>query len=411
MIRKVFDGLTRLSQKRGLLWGLFALAIVTRLIGTYIGGTRSEDEDNWHLEIAQNFLAGNGLRLETVWGPTYSWIQPGLAAIHIVFIPLFRDHYVLAERIFLLLFSSITILLFFRLCLEVFPRPVALFGTLALILYPPQWFWMTRLNPHSFGTNLLVINFLLYFLFIRNPRTWLVFLIGFIWGAMTLFRPEYLPGIAGLAIGCFMARNTWKNKFTHVAAMAAGCILFLSPWVIRNYKIHNGLVVSTTHYAINIWMVFSPEYNFDSASIPYTEEMDRELKNEPNEVKRAAIWMREAKKNIRENPGMAVRHLFGNFLTYWRPWLSPKVASWKENGAYIVSYLPLFLLFVAGLFQLPWRDPRWMGVVLFLFIKMMAHLPFYMIVRFREATMPLMLLIALVPIWRIWLKTQAAPRR
>jgi hypothetical protein len=47
------------------------------------------------------------------------------------------------------------------------------------------------------------------------------------------------------------------------------------------------------------------------------------------------------------------------------------------------------------------------GWLLFFFMvyKVLAHVPFYMIVRFREATMPLMLLIAALPIDR-WITSR-----
>jgi hypothetical protein len=68
----------------------------------------------------------------------------------------------------------------------------------------------------------------------------------------------------------------------------------------------------------------------------------------------------------------------------------------------MTSYIPLFVLFLLGLWKMPWRDPRWMAIYFFMAYKIMAHIPFYMIVRFREATMPIMLLIATIPI-QAWL--------
>jgi 4-amino-4-deoxy-L-arabinose transferase-like glycosyltransferase len=395
--------LSSLAHDKRVLWLLFALAMVTRLIGVAAGGTRAEDDDHWHLQIARNFLAGNGMRLDIDSWPTYSYIQPGFAVIHIVFMSLFNNFF-LAERIFLLLFSSITIVLFFLLCKRLFSPVTALMSTLWLIFYPPQWFWMTRLNPHSFATNMLVIAFLLLFIAWDKKSIWLGFAVGYLWGALTLMRPEYELGIFCLAFASFIFFANSRQKWSFCVVLIVGWMAFLAPWVIRNYRIHGRPVIATTHYGINLWMVAHPDYHFDSSSMVPSPELAAKLAKEPNEVKRADLYVAEAKRYIRNNPKLFFRHALGNLAAYWRPWLSPKVTSLTENLVYTCSYVPLFMLFLIGLWKMPWRDPRWIAVTLFLLYKMLAHIPFYMIVRFREATMPLMLLIATIPL-NAWLSS------
>jgi 4-amino-4-deoxy-L-arabinose transferase-like glycosyltransferase len=369
-----------------------------------LGGARSEDDDHWHTQIANHFLAGNGLRLDTEFGPTYSYIQPGLAVIHILFMKIFPD-FIFAERVFLNLFSSFSIVIFFFIARRLFSPATAAISTFALILYPPQWFWMTRLNPHSFATNLLLICFFLFFLGLEKKQAAWMFGTGFLWGALTLMRPEYQLGVLCLAFACWFLKTNLKVKLALSISLVIGWILFLTPWVVRNYRIHKHIVVSTTHYGINLWYVFNPGYTYQSLNPPMPEELFSALSNEPNEVKRADLYVAEAKKFIRENPKLVLERLVFNFLTYWRPWLSPKVTSLAENLVYTTSYAPLFLLFLLGIFKIPWNDPRWMAIAFFMVYKVLAHVPFYMIVRFREATMPLMLLIAALPIDR-WITSR-----
>ncbi|MCG3204670.1 MAG: hypothetical protein KCHDKBKB_01385 [Elusimicrobia bacterium] len=398
MIKNFYERLEKMSKSKRTLWVLFFAAILTRLLGALVGGTRSEDDDRWHYQIAQNFLQGNGFRLDQAFGPTYSWIQPGLAAIHVVFMLVFKDNFMFPERIFLHLFSAATILAYFFLARRLFSSGVALLSTIILIFYPPQWFWMTRLNPHAFATNILIFAFLIHFISIEKKSWLLAFVVGFLWGALTLMRPEYQMGFLCLAFSFFFVSESWFRKLTLAGSLVLGFVVFISPWVIRNYRIHQRLVISTTHYGINLWYVFNPNYQYESVSPPTPPELEQALMNEPNEVRRADIWMAEGKKFIRENPGLALERVWRNFLTYWRPWLSPKVTSLLENVVYVTSYVPIFLFFLWGLFKIPWRDPRWIALVTFMAYKMAAHVPFYMIVRFREATMPLMLLIATLPL-------------
>jgi hypothetical protein len=73
-----------------------------------------------------------------------------------------------------------------------------------------------------------------------------------------------------------------------------------------------------------------------------------------------------------------------------------------ENLVYTTSYVPLFILFLIGLWHIPWRDPRWIAITTFMAYKVLAQTPFYMIVRFREATMPVMLLFAALALQLLW---------
>jgi 4-amino-4-deoxy-L-arabinose transferase-like glycosyltransferase len=340
-------------------------------------------------------LNGNGLRLDTEFGPTYSYIQPSLAIIHLFFMHWVKD-FIFAERVFLLLFSSITIVLYYFLCTRFFSKGLALLSTLILIFYPPQWFWMTRLNPHSFATNMMVICFLLFYMGWERKSYLLAFIVGICWGLLTQFRPEYEMGLLFLVFASFIFFKVWKERIVFSSLLISGWIVLMAPWVIRNYKIHGIPVVSTTHYGINLWMVFNPTYTYTSTVMTYPPELLEQLKNESNEVKRARIFVTAAKKNIKADPKMAMERV-----------VFPKAASIKENIVYVSSYLPVFIFFLIGLFRMPWKDPKWIAVYAFMGYKVLAHVPFYMIVRFREATFPMMLLIAMIPLQGLWSRAES----
>ncbi len=406
MLKTINSYLTRWAFDKRIAFILFVAAVLTRLIGAYMGGTRAEDDDRWHYQIAMNFLQGQGLMLMTEYGPTYSYIQPGFAFVHVLFMSLFKNFF-LMERLFLLVFSSLTILAFFQLCKYLFTPACALLGTLILLFYPPQWFWMTRLNPHSFATNVLVLCFWLLFIAWKKRSVGLALAIGFLWGVLTLLRPEYQMGLAALALGSFLALEGRALQAKFVLALFLGLGVALGPWAIRNYRIHGFPVASTTHYGINFWMVFNPDYHYEVENISPGPALLEKLEKEPNEVLRARIFIEEAKTYIRNNPKDSVKKIFGNFFRYWRPYLSPRVTPLFENFVYVISYGPIFILFLVGLFHIPWRDPKWIAIVGFLAYKVAAHIPFYMIVRFREATMPIMLIIALLPLQALLRKNES----
>lgn len=399
-VAELIERLGRLAYDKRAVWVILAVSILTRLIGVYLGGDRADDPDRWHEEMARNFLAGRGLLLETEFGPTVSFIQPGLAFLHILVIPFFGSAFIAAERVLIVLLSSLAIVSFFFICRRLFSPAVAAIGTAALIFYPPQWFWMTRVNPHAFATAFLLFSIHSLFAAWERKSAGRILFAGALLGLTTHMRPEY-----GLAAVCF-SFATWL-AFRHARrSVFFGCLLFLgwvavmAPWVVRNYRIHRHIIVSTTDYGFILWLVFNPNYAGNGDVVPYDPDFKRELIEARTEMERNDLFLRSALTFMRENPLTSLGRVAGNFLLYWRPWLSPKAASLPENIVYIVSWVPLFVLFLVGLFRAPWRDPRWTAIGIFLAYKVLAQMPFYIIVRFREATMPILLLVALCAVER-----------
>jgi hypothetical protein len=114
-----------------------------------------------------------------------------------------------------------------------------------------------------------------------------------------------------------------------------------------------------------------------------------------SEVQIEKCYFRTAAQYIQQNPAkILTRTLAGNFLNFWRPYLSPAKVSWKENLLYVVSWLPIFVFFLLGIFRVPWREPRWTLVGMIIVYQCLIHLPFYMVVHFREIIAPFLILVA-----------------
>lgn len=408
MIKK-FD---EFLDSRWALWLLAALALVTRIVGAVMGGTGGKrgDDDGMHLSMALNFLSGKGLSME--WqelGRNYTFQPPGMPVIHLIFLQIFQDFW-LAERVFFVLMSTACFTLFYSLAREYFDRRVAYISALILILYPPQWFWSTRVNSHTFATNMIMPAFLLLMIAWRRKSVFLHFVVGVIWALMGLMRPEYLLGVFCMAVATFFSFRRRGESFTRpILFLLVGWTLAVSPWVIRNYMRVNRFVLSSSHYSYNLWLVFNPEYDYSGVTYSGPPELVERLRNTTNEMERVDIWVAEAKKFIRENPQIAVERVIGNVANFWRPWLSFDAIPLRDNLIYIFSWGPIFVLFLGGLFLIPWKDPKWIAIWFFLLYKLSAQIPFYMIVRFREAIVPLLLLIATLPVAKLmarWEKKQ-----
>lgn len=405
LTEKLAHALDALAAHRHRWLIVLGLALATRILGAALGGEgiRRGDDDGMHLGMAMNFLKGEGYWM--IWeelGPLYCFQPPGLATFHVIFIKLFQNFW-FAERVFFVLMSAGTGLVFDKLASRLFSSRTAIALTLIFLLYPPQWFWSTRINSHTYSTNMLIIGFFLLFAMWRRPRVWAAFGVGLLWATISQMRPEYMLGIFSMALGTWWFLKGNPRRILIPAILILGWVVGLSPWVIRNYMKVGKLVLSSTHYSYNFWMVYNDQYTYGGHNFATPPELHARLKAS-KETEMVDIWVEEGINYIKADPVRALKRTLLNLANFWRPWLSFSDIRLAENLLYIVSWVPIFVLFLIGIFRIPWREPAWLVIWTFMLYKMAAQVPFYMIVRFREAIFPLFVLIAGLGLTR-WLES------
>jgi len=403
-MRKILDLLSKLAEQlirsRHLLSILFLAAVLTRLLGVYLGGTRADD-DGVYLRLAQNIVNGQGFVGDDYAGNiAYSWLPPGFAYLRALFLTFFSSD-VIPLRVFFVLLSSLSQVLLFSIARRIFQIKAAVVAALIWILYPPQWFWSTRINPHTFSMDMTVICLFLTLKGWESRSLWFPIGAGLGWAVLSLMRGEFAFGIFPLCLGSLFAFRNYKVGLRYALVLMLGWTLGFSPWVIRNYRIHHKFILISTNYGDNIWFAYNPNYRFTGEAIPYPPELKNRLLSEPDELKRANILEEDALRYMKKNPGRVVCTVTGNFLNFWRPWLSPQVARWPENVVYVCAFVPIFFCFLLGLVQVPWRQPAWLVIGGLIAYKTAIHIPFYVIVRFRECIMPLIILVAVYPLQKL----------
>jgi 4-amino-4-deoxy-L-arabinose transferase-like glycosyltransferase len=391
------DKLTRLAFSKWAPWILFGLSLSTRIAGAVLGGDHSDDGDNSYRQMAVSLLGGQGLSIYADFGRVYSWLPPGMGLIFAGFISVFGPTMFPLRAAFILL-SALANVWMFLLAKRLLAREWAYLAALIWALYPPQWFWASRVNPQTYATDILILCVLLLFISWETKRHWLGFVIGILWGSMALCRGEYVLGFVVLAGASLFAVKPFSHGLKLAVFVVLGWTAVFGPWIIRNYQLHQGFVLVATNYGDNFWKAYNPAYDFSGYDIPFPPELSARLKQEPNEIGRAEILKAEALKFIRENPGRAARNIIGNALNFWRPWLSAKAASPLQNIVYVISFVPIFFLFLWGLAMFPVRNHCWWVILGLIFYKFSIHIPFYVIVRYREAIFPLLVLVAMLPI-------------
>ena len=72
-------------------------------------------------------------------------------------------------------------------------------------------------------------------------------LAGALLGLLALFRPValVLPPVAACWIALTLARGAGR-RLAHVGVLTLGCLIVLTPWTVRNFRVHGGLVPVAT---------------------------------------------------------------------------------------------------------------------------------------------------------------------
>lgn len=419
MLSKSLSGFAKLSQffREHPLSALFAVALIVRLLAGWGMGSVGDDNGE-RIEQARRLLQGQGLVMYPdglpPQGPALkSWHLPAFPLMLAANFWLFGETLEPLRLLYCLIGASACLMLATLGKAWLGPKgsaadghavhaqgnagglPVAAQGTIAgwlLALYPGHIFWSSRVNPFSLLHSLIVIALWLLWRHRQQPAWPKMAGLGLLWAFCSLMRGEYFFGCACIIL-CLAVKNT--NRVKDVAIFVLFLTLGMAPWVWRNWKIHNGFLLLSSHNADVLWDTFHPDYHFDGNRRYLTEALLRQTKGK-TELERSSILLADALHYMNSNPQRTVYIIAGNLLHFWRPYLSMRSehVSSIQNLVYTLSYLPLFILFLLGLKNFPRQDPLWLFIAAFILYKWLIHAPGYPAAHFREALAPLMILLA-----------------
>lgn len=181
-----------------------------------------------------------------------------LASIYKIF-----GHHYSVVWVFQALLHSLTGLLLFFICLEVFKRDISQkIGLLAMGLYG---FWpdlvesTAMLMTEIFYLFLVALIIYLVIKFFQNPALKKAILISIILSIAVFTRPTILLFALVLAIVIFFKKDL-KKKYVYIALFILIPLIAMSFWMYRNYLKYDRFVFSTTG-GYDLWIGNNPEAN------------------------------------------------------------------------------------------------------------------------------------------------------
>lgn len=300
-------------------------------------------------------------------------------------------------KIALAVVDTISVAMVFLLAEELFhDRRLSLLAMAGAAIYPYFIAQVCDVRTEGLFMMLFTASIGMALRAIRRPALPPAILAGVCAGAAALVRPVALLLLV-LLPAAFFYLASFRVKRT--AAFAAGAILCLGPWIVRNEIRFHELIFVNDAGGYNFWRGTSPEIarveslsdarEFSNASIRFETITSPAIAREVDgaagtPLGRSREWYRRAWNNFAENPGAFCVRLIRNAWAYWRPWLSTQAHSRTVTAASGLLMIPLDVLAFLGWTLLRRRDRRlalWCAAGALSF--WILQTPFQVVSRFR----------------------------
>jgi 4-amino-4-deoxy-L-arabinose transferase-like glycosyltransferase len=234
---------------------LIVVAALLRLVfGLYFANPRFAPDNRWYRNAAKNLTTGDGYSLGRLGDPDPMLNHPPkpfagfppLFALVLAGLDIAGLESAKQQRTALALISSAGVLLMALLGKRLGGAPVGIVAALIAAAHP---LWI---QPAGIGMSesvyLVIIPAVLLIALsvLDHPTLWRVSLLGIAVGLATLNRSEAIGLLVVLAVPTLvMASAAWRTRLVLGAALLAGFLLVVSPWLLRNYLMFGGFALST----------------------------------------------------------------------------------------------------------------------------------------------------------------------
>jgi 4-amino-4-deoxy-L-arabinose transferase-like glycosyltransferase len=330
---------------------LFLAAVIVGILLRWLYVSALPDSVIWsdereYLRLAHTLAQGEGF--VTPQGRPTADRAPGYP-LWISLLALFQLNSAAAVRLAQLLLSSAGLLILYGMARQLGDDRRALAALWLGSVYPYFIYMVGAVLPTTLFSFLLLAA--VYLLMAAGPqnRASRLFFSGLLFGLAVLTVPTaaVLALVAVLWLG-FVQRAAWLR----MAWFSAGCLLIISPWIIRNYYNLDVWQVSTSG-GYNFWLGNNPgtQINYPG-SISMPADVQIRLNGLSDEKEKSRFYQQEAMRYIGQQPGAAVLRTLIKAGYFWRLDPSPATQSYVAQSSGI----------------------RWLGILCFSSLLLLALL-------------------------------------
>jgi 4-amino-4-deoxy-L-arabinose transferase-like glycosyltransferase len=307
-------------------------------------------------------------------------------------------------------------------------RIVAILAAVGVLLHPAIVMAETRGGPEVFLTLAITLYCWMLLKALDSDRKRHYFYAGLILGVSALIKSTtILFPLIWLPLLMWMKRkeDAPRQRMLRGVVMFVGMILVLTPWMVRNYTISGRLVPTMTIGGMSIsqGMEIVKNVDFDNLlagdnyvgrgmnsaareGVRKAREMGLEFEgdyfiffnNVQDEIMFNNMLLKQAIGEYFSSPRLFIKSLFVNAFNFWFAGVTK-----LTTGISVIIQLPLIILTLLGLYGL--RQKKRLVVVLplaiFMFYYVALHLPILAVARHSIPLVPMMMVIAVLPLGRL----------
>jgi hypothetical protein len=301
-----------------------------------------------------------------------------------------------------LLLAGMATALVHRIALAITGRPLAAaLAALGYAIWIPGIFTATMIFKENLST-VLMLGFVWATIGIDGERAgWPALAAGGLYGASLMAGTSALPAIAGF-LWLIWARRT--RLAIALPAFAGGAALILAPWLLHTARV-TGTPVIATNSGFNLYLGNNPAATGRFVSIADTPAGPRwhAMLETLGERGATDALADEATDWIAANPGRAAALALRKLGWFWGPNLPDAADRAAAPGIATARWIDvaqhLLILGLAGWgFAQMRHDPRVQAIAFAIAGFWLLHAAAYIITRYREPVMPLLIVLAAIPV-------------
>jgi 4-amino-4-deoxy-L-arabinose transferase-like glycosyltransferase len=358
-----------------------------------------------HHLIAQSVVEGNGY---SMYGHPTAYRAPFLTYFMVISYEIFGQKFT-PVRLGMILLSLVLIWAIFYLAKQIFTEKVGLWAALMAAVYPHLIFYNARIFTETPFALFILLATIFFIRFVRKPKTSSLVLTALFSALAILTRPVGFV-LLGFFVIYLLFRQPVRHRISRISVLIVLVILFISPWIIRNYRVFHRFVPVTTQGALVLWV----GNNHYVAHHPYLKGMSclyqhlpgaRKLIT-PNEIDRAHYSARFFVEFLREYPQDIPLLLWNKTVRFWEmSFLTGSSRRWM----YEYSYLVILILAIAGIIlTFKTKHPDTIFLWMILLTNFIPALIFWAGARIRLPAEPVLIILGATIIERfssrIWQK-------
>ena len=323
MIVKLKDYYNGLNKKDIAL--IFVIALVVRMIALYLFGLSNRigpdcvDYDTYAINLIKDHYYHLG-DLRTFRAPLYPFF---LAVIYFIF-----GHSFAAAKIIQVFIGSLTCVLTYLIGLEIAGRKAANISGFLACIYFALFDNSAYISTETLFTFLFAVSVLL--LLRSDDHVSLSFISGMATALSALTRPTTLIFPAFAAIWFFI-KAEFSKGFILLLLFCAGFTIVLTPWALRNYKIHHAFVPVNILSGNVFWASNNPwaqgrecQVKLDYAKYSNLQELERDKSYFAEGVK----WLKS------QSLPQLGKHYFLKLSSFFYPFLPELKTEFKLNAIF-----------------------------------------------------------------------------